>query len=233
MTSLADALDSSQALADQLADHGIPAGVAGDPLHLGNTEIPLTIGGSPRSLFLLLADGRLEWELVSDADDETTGETIEEGSARCADTGQAAAFVLRWIFAAGAKTGHPDAEGGPLPSGPALQQPHAAWEFTCPAAGEGEAGASATERDARCARAHFWGTFGETRQYRSPAGAYAVSVTFRPSGRPDAGPAWSAEGALVRYCDGSTATADVDPDSVAALFRLAGHTAGVPVTVSL
>ncbi|MER5638262.1 hypothetical protein ABT095_15035 [Kitasatospora sp. NPDC002227] len=234
MTSLADAIASSQALADRLAEHGISADVAGDPLHLGLTEVPLAIGNSPHSLFLLLVDGKLEWELVSDADDETNGVTVEEGSALCASTDQAVAFVRRWLFASGAEPGHPDPEGGSLPSGPAPQQPDAVMEFTCAAfPGPSEDGASAAERDARCARAHFWGTFGETRQYRSPAGAYAVSVTFRPAGKPGGGPAWSAEGALVRYCDGSTAMADVDPDSVAALFRLAEHPAGAPVTVSL
>ncbi|MCC9309916.1 hypothetical protein LN042_23060 [Kitasatospora sp. RB6PN24] len=234
MTSLADAIASSQAIADQLADHGIPADVAGDPLHLGITEVPLTIGNSPHSLFLLLVDGKLEWELVSDADDETNGVTVEEGSMLCAGTGLAIAFVRRWIFAAGARPGHPDSEGGPLFSGHVPQQPDAGSEFTCAVSpGSGEAGASAAEWDVRCARAHFWGVFCETRQYRSPVGAYAVSVTLRPMDGPDGGPAWSAEGAVVRYCDGSSATVDVDPDSVTALFRLKQYGAGEVITVSL
>ncbi|WP_329492556.1 hypothetical protein OG618_37840 (plasmid) [Kitasatospora sp. NBC_01246] len=112
MTTLGEAFDTAYALADRLADLGFAAHVAGDPLHLGAAELNITAHGRPASLFLVLAEGDLSWEAVSDAPDDTNGDVIEEGTRYGVDLHQAAEHAQRWLAAVGHRPEYPATEFG-------------------------------------------------------------------------------------------------------------------------
>jgi len=100
MTSLTEAIDTAQALADQLTAVGIPAALAGDPFNLGAAEVPLALGDQPFVLFAILADAELTWYLT----DETTGDTVADGTFyNITSPAEGASCVRRIIAAYGAQ----------------------------------------------------------------------------------------------------------------------------------